>query len=193
MRARLALSISGEMYEHREVLLRNKPAHMLSASPKGTVPVLILENGKIIDESFDIMLWALGQNDPQNWLAHSFDSMAFLIDTITGNFKHHLDRYKYASRYTEGAGRESVDLSHREKASALLAGLEDRLAQTKNLMGQTLSLADMAIFPFIRQFSNVEKTWWDTLVFPYLHAWLERHINSELFLGIMEKRKPWQP
>ena len=191
MRARVALKISGVQYEHREVLLRDKPTEMLALSPKATVPVFKYQDGSVIDESFEIMLWALGQNDPQDWLAPDLAHMLPLIETITGDFKHHLDRYKYASRYS-GTGRESVDLSHREKACAILQDYENILASAPYLMGDAASLADYAIFPFIRQFAAVERDWWAKPQFLHMISWLEGFLASEIFADIMHKHPIWK-
>ncbi len=187
----MGLYISGAAYEHREVLLRDKPAQMLTLSPKATVPVLALDGGRVIDESFDIMLWALKQNDPQNWLAPGLDNMLPLITSITGDFKHHLDRYKYASRYG-ATDRQTVDHNHRAKACDILQSFEQKLEKTPYLMGDQPSLADYAIFPFIRQFSNVEREWWNTPQFSRLHAWLGAFLGSEIFTDIMTKHPIWQ-
>ena len=191
MRARMALKISGAQYEHREILLRDKPASMLALSAKGTVPVFKLDSGEVIDESFDLMLWALEQNDPDHWLAPGIEHMQPLNETITGDFKHHLDRYKYASRYSDAANRFSVDLSHREEAVNILTDFEARLAGTAYLMGEKPTLADYATFPFIRQFSNVEPDWWNEPQFPYMHAWLSTLVDGELFQSIMQKHPLW--
>ncbi|PHR91201.1 MAG: glutathione S-transferase [Robiginitomaculum sp.] len=192
MRARMALRVSGVDYEHREILLRDKPHEMLDVSTKGTVPVLVLDDDRVLDESFDIMLWALGHNDPQGWLSPGLDTMLPMIDTITGDFKTHLDRYKYASRYNADTTRGSVDLSHREQACAVLEAYEQRLSKTSYLMGSAPSLADYAIFPFIRQFANVERDWWDTPRFPVLHAWLEGFLDTDIFKHVMQKHPVWQ-
>lgn len=192
MRARMALKISGVAFEHREVLLRDKPAEMLAASPKATVPVLILSNGKIIDESFDIMLWALARNDPKGWLTIGLKNMTPLIEAITGDFKHHLDRYKYASRYSKDESRGSVDYDHREQACDILKEFENILSTQKFLMCDAASLADFSIFPFIRQFSNVERDWWNAPQFPSLHAWLENFLVSDIFTSIMVKHPIWK-
>jgi glutathione S-transferase len=191
MRARMALAVANIDYEHREILLRDKPASMLAVSQKGTVPVLIADNDQIIDESIDVMLWALDQSDPENWLQPGLNTMRPLIDIITGDFKHHLDRYKYASRYESDAGRFSVNLEHRDQAVAILGNFEQILTDTPYLMGDKPSLADFATFPFVRQFANVEREWWNTPVFPKLHAWLENQLSSELFIKIMKKHELW--
>ncbi len=191
MRARMGLKIAGleagTDYEHREILLRDKPAEMLQASPKGSVPVFVRADGKVIDESFDIMLWALSQSDPENWLAPDMDEMLRLIKTIEGPFAQHLHRYKYASIHDKTLKRGDVDLSHRAPACEILQDYEDRLADRQYLMGAKPSLADYAIFPFIRQFAAVEKDWWDAPQFPYLHTWLQYFIGAEIFTAVMEK------
>ena len=189
MRARMALKVSELAYEHREIILRDKPHAMLAASPKGTVPVFVKPNGAVIDESLDLALFALSQNDPQNWLE---DYEPELIAQNDGPFKHHLDRYKYASRFDEAAKRGDVDLSHREKAEAILEGLENRLAVHAYLSGPRQSFTDIAIFPFIRQFSAVEPEWVKGR-FPALSEWLARHVESPLFKSVMTKYPLWQP
>ena len=147
MRARMALRVSGIEYEHREVLLRDKPQEMLALSPKATVPVLVLKDGTIIDESFDIMVWALTQKDPDGWLSPGLETMLPHIETITGDFKHHLDRYKYASRYAQNESRGSVDHDHRAQACDILKNFEQILTTQPYLMGEKPSLADFATFP----------------------------------------------
>ncbi len=192
MRARMGLRIAGVDYEHREVLLRDKPAEMLAASPKATVPTLVLADGMVIDESFDIMLWALNQHDPENWLAPDTIEMLGLIKTIDTSFTKHLNRYKYASRYNSDLKRGAVDHSHRNSACEILQNVEMRLAKSvffksAYLMGDAPSLADYATFPFIRQFAAVERDWWDAPQFPNLHKWLANFMSSEIFQDIMEK------
>lgn len=191
MRARMALKVSGAEYEHREILLRDKPKSMLQASSKATVPVLILDDGHVIDESFDVMLWALENDDPLGWMEPGLEAMKPVIEEISEDFKTHLDRYKYASRYNDDADRFSVDITHRDKAVEILQKFERRLSKSKYLMGETASLADYATFPFIRQFANVEREWWDKPQFPNLHLWLEGFLASEIFLDIMQKHALW--
>lgn len=184
MRARLALAISETRVELREVKLRAKPDAMLAASPKGTVPVLVLPDGAVIDESLDVMHWALGRNDPENWLRGDAPELIVIND---GPFKHHLDRYKYPDRY-------DVDpLEHRARATDLLAPLEARLSAHANLCGETRSLTDMALFPFIRQFAETDRDFFDRLPMPNLQAWLARHLASPLFERIMLRVEPWKP
>lgn len=192
MRARMALSVSGLEYEHREVLLRDKPASMLEASPKGTVPVFITQKGQVIDESLAVINHALGMNDPEKWQRDSTDFTAFLISTIDGDFKFHLDRYKYASRYDETAKRGGVDLKHREQAVACLQNWETVLESKPYLLDENISLADVATFPFIRQFAATEPDWWQTKPLPNVADWLKRCVKSPLFKSIMAKYSFWQ-
>ncbi|MGO1117074.1 glutathione S-transferase [Rhodovibrionaceae bacterium A322] len=189
MRARMALSVSGQSCELREIVLRNKPAHMLEISPKGTVPVLQQPDGRVIEESLDVMLWALDRHDPEGWLTPEFGSLAdmrALIQACEDDFKCHLDRYKYATRY-EGADPEA----ERAKAAAYLKTLDQRLAGQAYLFGNRKSLADIAIAPFVRQFANTDRSWFDAQDWPHLLAWLEAFLDSGLFASIMAKHKPW--
>ena len=190
MRGRMGLFIAGIEYEHREVLLRDKPDAMLEASPKGTVPVFVKDDGEVIDESLDLLRWALSQNDPENWL--EFGERDELIVWCDGDFKHNLDRYKYASRY-EDVPRGAVNLDHRAKACEFLAALEVELSQHKYLRRDTPALADIAIFPFIRQFAAVERDWWAGHDYPKVGAWLAALIESDLFKAIMVKHDVWTP
>ncbi|MCA8868643.1 MAG: glutathione S-transferase [Rhodobacteraceae bacterium] len=189
MRARLAIAASGVGCELREVVLRDKPPDLLAASFKATVPVLV-NPPQIIEESLDIMLWALNRNDPFGWLAADAEMGADLwrlIEEADGGFKTSLDRYKYASRY-DGA----VPQAERDKAAEFLAGLDQRLANNRYLTGETESLADMAILPFVRQFSLVDKDWFDARPWPCLHIWLARFLQSELFASVMRKYPKWR-
>lgn len=192
MRARMALQLSGLEYEHREVLLRNKPEAMLAASPKGTVPVFITTNGHVIDESLAIIQFALRRNDPEDWLKNLPSSQPF-IDIIDGDFKYHLDRYKYASRYDENAKRGDVDLEHRQSAVTCLEVWENALTQKPYLLGQSPSIADIATFPFIRQFAATESDWWSDGPLPNTKKWLSKWLESELFKLIMVKHPVWSP
>jgi glutathione S-transferase len=183
MRARMALLVSGMAVEIREVVLRDKPLAMLAVSPKGTVPVMVLADGAVIDESLDIMRYALGQNDPEDWLA---GDDAALIAVNDGPFKHHLDRYKYPERHG------SEPLSHRAAALDLLVPLEARLMRTAHLQGATRTLADVALFPFVRQFAAVEPDWFDAQPLPHLKQWLAAHSGSDLFERAMVRRPAWR-
>ncbi|MBC9033993.1 glutathione S-transferase [Sphingomonas sp. JC676] len=184
MRARMALAISETTCEIREIRLRDKPAEMLAASPKGTVPVLVLPDGRVIDESLDIMRWALARNDPEHWLAG--DDVA-PIAANDGPFKHHLDRYKYPDRHA------SDPLEHRAQGLALLADLDHRLTGQACLCGETRSLTDVAILPFVRQFAAVDRAWFAAQPLPALRRWLAEGLASPLFLGIMAPRPIWMP
>ena len=185
MRARLALYASGVAVELREVSLRAKPASMLAASPKGSVPVLVLPDGRVIDESWEIMQWALHQHDPEGWLGQDNSFIAAANPLIIENdttFKYHLDRYKYAERYPE------YPRSHyRSDAQVFLQQLENRLHMTRFLLGDAMSIADVAIFPFIRQFAAVDKNWFAQAPYPSLQCWLNIFLGSELFDEVMKK------
>lgn len=192
MRGRMGLKVSGLSYEHREIILRDKPQDMLDASPKGTVPVFIKEDGQVIEESIDLLNWALAQNDPLGWLICDLDVANTLITANDTDFKHHLDRYKYASRYSDEAKRGDIDMSHRLEAEKHIQNLETRLAKRPYLLGDKQSLADIAIFPFMRQFSNVEPDWWAAAPYPKTRDWLTRHVESDLFKSIMIKHPLWK-
>ena len=179
MRARLALASAGITVELREILLRDKPAALLAASPKGTVPVLVLP-GRVIDESYDIMLWALNVADPEGWLNGRDDAF---IETLDGPFKAALDRYKY--------GKDDVE-SARAEAAGILAGLNDTLDAQPYLSGAQLGLADMASLTFIRQFANVDRAWFDAQPWLALRIWLENFLASPRFAAIMRKYPAWQ-
>ena len=191
MRGRMGLHVSGLKYEHREVVLRDKPDHMLEVSPKGTVPVYIKADGAVIEESLELLKWALAQNDPRGWLECDKDKANELIAAIDGPFKHHLDRYKYASRYSDSAKRGDVDLSHRAEAEKHIQTLEDQLAEGDFLLGDKQSIADIAIFPFIRQFANTDLNWWNENPYSKTRNWLVRHVESDLFKSIMTKYPQW--
>lgn len=182
MRARLALAVSGTCYEHREVRLSDKPAAMLSASSKGTVPVLQTADGTVIDESLDIMRWALEARDPEGWLTR--DDPALIADN-DDTFKHHLDRYKYPDRHGS-----DPDL-HRHIGLRFLRDLDARLAVAGQLCGPARGLTDAAIMPFVRQFAGVDRDWFDDQPLPSLKAWLADHLTSDLFDRIMQRAAPW--
>ncbi len=190
MRARMGLYVSGIVCQLREVVLRDKPAHMLEISPKGTVPVLQTPEGTVIEESLEIMLWALEQNDPEGWLAPEQESREEVLALIQRNdheFKGHLDRYKYPNRY------EGTDpVQHRNQADAFLHELERRLTAWPYLFGLKPSLADIAIAPFIRQFAHVDKDWFDQSPYTALQKWLALFLSSSPFINIMAKHAPWQ-
>ena len=183
MRARLAVAVSGIACHLREVKLSAKPEAMLAASPKGTVPVLVMPDGKIVDQSLNIMHWALGQGDPETWLRR--DDPA-LIARNDGPFKQDLDRYKYPERH------ESDPLAHRALGLAFLRDLDARVAKQGQLCGAARGLADMAIMPFVRQFSAVDAVWFQAQSLPHLKVWLTGHLTSPLFETSMMRFAPWQ-
>ena len=180
IRARMALIYADICVEIQEVQLNNKPEHLLLISPKATVPVLQLTNGKVIAESLDIMRWALGNHDPEKWLRFGNDAEA-LIKRNDGDFKYYLDRYKYADRYPDF----SQDY-YRQQAEVFLAELEARLVNSKYLCGHSLSIADVAIFPFIRQYAGVDRDGFERSVFQALTKWLDTLLSLELFRVAMK-------
>jgi len=191
MRARLAVASSRQECKLREIVLRDKAEEFLQTSPSATVPTLKIPEGDVIDESLDIMIWALSRHDPEGWLAPdtgSLENMLELIEAADGDFKSALDRYKYATRY-EGAD----GLAERAKAVVFLQGLDNRLQNSPHLFGDKTTLADMAIAPFVRQFANVDSDWFDAQNWPHLLRWLEGFLISDRFSAIMDKYPRWQP
>lgn len=182
MRARMAIAVSGIKVELREVVLRDKPPELLNASPKATVPVLI-RLGLVLDESLEIMRWALGLNDPERWLQYIDEE---LIAANDGPFKHALDRYKYPHRYELEDG-----YTHRVAAMPQLICLNASLSHNVFLGGDTISFTDIALFPFIRQFANTDKIWFATQPIPEVHRWLGYLDRSELFASIMLRYPQW--
>jgi glutathione S-transferase len=185
MRARLAIASSGQAVEVREILLKDKPAAFLAASPKGTVPVLV-DGETVIEESRDVMLWALGRNDPEGWLDMSADGFG-LIDTCDGPFKQALDHTKYVVRFPD-----RDETTERAKALVFLNSLNDRLQQSPFLMGPQRTLADMAILPFVRQFANTDRAWFDAQDLAAVAKWLEDFLASDRLHEVMTKYPPWQ-
>ncbi|MBK8816212.1 MAG: glutathione S-transferase [Methylococcaceae bacterium] len=181
IRARLAITYAGIPVEIREVQLKQKPEHLLVISPKGTVPVLQLPDGKVIEESLDIMRWALAQNDPEYWLETGEDAEK-LIQWNDGEFKYYLDRYKYADRYPEFPPED-----YQNQAAMFLAELEAKLARYPYLGSKHRSLVDAAIFPFIRQFSAVDHGRLISTDYPRLNGWLNEWLSSQLFTAVMLK------
>lgn len=188
MRARMALWCAEIAVELREISLRDKPPEMLAISPKGTVPVLHCVDGQVIEQSLDIMRWALQQYDPQGWLRWEEDSEAFarqesLILCNDTTFKYWLDRYKYAERYPE-----FDQAYYRQQAlSCQLEGLEQRLSQSAFLGGEMADLSDVALFPFVRQFAAVDAGWFEASPYPATRQWLRGWVESDLFKKIMAK------
>ncbi|MDH6593604.1 glutathione S-transferase [Variovorax sp. TBS-050B] len=190
MRARLALLASGQRCELREVVLKNKPAEMLAASPEGTVPVLVLADGSVLAQSLEIMRWALGRSDPLRWLAPeagTLDEMLALVTACDDGFKPELDRYKYPERFDGAAPAEA-----RARGAQFLLRLEQRLAATPQLFGTEAALADAAVMPFVRQFAMVEPGWFAQQPWPQLRAWLAGWTASALFERAMHKHAPWR-
>lgn len=197
MRARLALVASRVNCEIREVALRFKPPELLAASIKATVPVLVLPGGAVIEQSLEIMRWALAQSDPQDWLklqTGSLEAMLALISENDEDFKRHLDRYKYPSHYRleHADADQAFAQAHRAKASTWLLGLDSRVGRFGWLFGASPSLADMAIGPFIRQFARTDTEWFEAQPWPCLTTWLARWESVDGFEPMMKKYPPWQ-
>ncbi len=189
MRGRLALRLADVVVELREVDLKNRPQALYDISPKGTVPVLQLTDGTVLEESLDLMKWALcGGAGEVHACGRRTDEMDALVERCDREFKHNLDRYKYSTRY-EDADPEV----HRSAASEFLNELEQRLATSTYLFGDELSFADLAILPFVRQFAFADRKWFDAQPWPHLIAWLDDFHHGELFQSIMDKYQPWQP
>ncbi|MBO0332281.1 glutathione S-transferase [Sneathiella sp. CAU 1612] len=189
MRARMAIAYSGVTVELRDILLKDKPKDMVAASPKATVPVLSLPDGSVLEESLDIMLWALTQNDPNRWLPEDTakrDQIFPLIEENDGPFKTSLDRYKYHVCFPEKP-REA----YRQEGEEFFEKLERNLSEHRYLVGDNITLADTAIFPFIRQFANSDTKWFDASPYPRLRHWLDDFLSSERFAYIMKKRPIW--
>ena len=194
MRARLALAVSTLNYELREVDLKNKPPQLLAASPKGTVPVLVLASGQVIDESLDIMRWALEQHDPEKWLKSGpIDNMLALIESNDGPFKKALDRYKYPNRYPQesNGGTVAFELVHRGVGARWLETLDATLSKGWLFCDQA-SLADMACLPFVRQFAHTDAAWFAAQPWPRLQTWLAQFEASALFASVMGKHPLWR-
>ena len=188
MRARMAIWLSGVPVQLREVELKAKPSALIVASAKGTVPVLQLPNGRVIDESREIMVWALSHSEAKVWLGSTAQqaTTAALIDLNDGPFKGHLDRYKYPTRFPGQAVAAA-----RSEGEALLQTLEQALDRQAFLVASERSMADIAIFPFVRQFALVDPAWFMASPYPKLRDWLNLWISSELFAAAMQKYPPW--
>lgn len=188
MRARLGILFAELQVELREITLKNKPPQMLAISPKGTVPVLQLLDGTVIEESREIMIWALAQQDPQGLLHDAaLHDANVLIDKNDNEFKHWLDRYKYADRHLEMSQTE-----YRQKGEVFLQLLEELLTKNSYLLGKGITLADIGIMPFVRQFAHVNRDVFYNLPYPNLQRWLQDWLQHPLFLQAMTKFQPWQ-
>lgn len=179
IRARMALAYAGILTDQREVNLKNKPLELIKASPKATVPVLILDNGRVIDQSIDIMRWALEQSDPDGWVRPDCEELVYLNDM---RFKPILDNYKYPQN-----SDKKEPIYYRDKAKIYLNQLNSLLMLNRYLLADHITLADVAIFPFIRQFFIVDQLWFKQSGYNYLNIWLDALLNSELFLLVMKK------
>lgn len=190
MRARMALYKANIKCEHREVVLKEKPDSMLMLSDKGTVPVLITPDNKVIEQSNDVMHWALQQNDPDNWLEEDESKSQYLIDYNDNEFKHFLDRYKYHVGYPEYPQEY-----YRENAESFLKIIEKHLEENNSvaLLGNRITLADISIFPFIRQFAKVDLDWFLTCPYQAVVLWLNKLEESDLFKNCMKKYVQWFP
>ena len=188
MRARMAIAVSGQQVEFREVILRDKPPSMIELSPKGTVPVLFLSSGQVIDESLDVIDWALNLNDPDKWLrSNKSDKSLKLIHKNDNEFKYHLDRYKYASRY------EADSLEHQEECKNILENLESKIEPSPWIFGKKVSLLDISILPFIRQCKIADPQWFFEQNFKKVIALLDFFEASDLFMHAMKKFELWDP
>ena len=188
MRARMAIHTSGQKCELREVLLRDKPPSMLEYSAKGTVPVLILQDGKIIDESLDVIDWALNLNDPDNWQrSKDTEKTKELIKINDGEFKYHLDRYKYSKRYDN----EDPEF-HRKKCLKFIESINNELNNSEYIFDDNISYADIVLLPFIRQYRIADIEWFDSLPYNNLKKWLSSFLDSYLLNSIMKKYDLWK-
>lgn len=188
IRARMTLQYASLKVELREVFLGEKPPAMLEASSKGTVPILVLPDGRVLDESAEVMRWALGQHDPDRWWREDFAAEAeFLFKQNDRNFKTHLDQYKYWERFPE-----QPQAHYRAEAEEFLQQLELRLLQHQYLVDDEMTISDVAIFPFVRQFAFVDKLWFDQSPYPQLQLWLQSFLVSPLFTATMTKYPMWR-
>ena len=188
MRVRLGILFAELQVELREITLKNKPPQMLAISPKGTVPVLQLSDGRVIEESREIIEWALKQQDPQGLLdAKVLQQANALIDKNDNEFKHWLDHYKYADRHPE-----MTETEYRQRGEGFLQILEALLTKNGYLLGDKITIADIGIMPFVRQFAHVDRDIFYSLPYPNLQRWLQHWLEHPLFLQAMNKYQPWQ-
>ena len=185
MRARMGLAYSGLSYEHREISLKDRPQSLYDISSKGTVPVLQLENGHVIDESIDIIKWALAQNDPKDWYQYQKEDQDRLVEMNDNEFKKRLDKYKYHVRFPDNALED-----YRNDIAKNLELYDERLLSSRYMVGEKIQLADIALMPFIRQCAHVDLFWFNEN-FENLSKWLTSFKESKLFISIMTKHKIW--
>ena len=188
IRARLALQSAGQTVELREIELKAKPAEFLMASPKATVPVLVTADG-VLGQSLEIMLWALQRNDPLGWLpdAAQMEQTLATISENDGDFKHHLDRYKYPHRYQLDTG-----LANRDAGAAFLRQLNSQLLENAYLAGKSWGLLDAAVAPFVRQYAHTDADWFAAQDWQALQRWLQAFEASDAFNAVMKKFAPWK-
>jgi glutathione S-transferase len=202
MRARLAIYKSKQTVELRDVVLKHKPPEMIAASSKATVPILVLATAQVIDESLEVMLWALGESDPDNLLRieNSKQSVSLnetkpsietkdilkLIDLFDSEFIPCLDAYKCAKRYHESNLKEC-----RHACEVYIQKLEHRLSLHKYLIDDNESMADIALLPFIRKFAKVERQWYRQSSYPNIRHWLNQYLQSALFNKVMAQHPLW--
>ncbi len=186
----MMIHFSKQKVELRDILLKDKPTEMITASPKATVPVLVLTDGTVLEESRDIMLWATQQNDPENLhpdIPAQQSEITEILDENDGAFKSALDRYKYHVRFPEKSREE-----YRSEGEHFLQKLEGRLTKHRHLITDEATMADIGIFPFIRQFANSDRNWFDNAPYPKLQNWLDQWVHSDSFVHIMKKRPIWE-
>jgi len=183
----MALAYSNITVELKEISLRNRPLELLAISPKGTVPVLCINNSTFIDESLDIMKWALNHNDPESWISHNKKIQLEMIDVYDTEFKYWLDRYKYHDRYPENNKNY-----YRNQCDVYLKKLNIVLKNKQYLLSDNVKLVDVAIFPFIRQFANVDEKWFNNH-YQNIYSWFNILIKSKLFSSVMHKYPEYKP
>lgn len=190
MRAHMGLKNAGLKIQLREVDLKEMPEEALAISAKATVPLLVMPDTSVIDESWDILKWSLEQNDPDNWLGENKQFLLeaeMLVETNDFSFKDELDHYKYADRFPENSEQH-----YRAACEEFIEELEDMLCENTYLLADQITIADIAVFPFIRQFSLVDITWFEQSPYPMVRQWLEQLIAGELFQNIFQKHSNWQ-
>ena len=188
IRARMAINYADVSVELREVLLSQKPQSMLTASPKATVPILQLPDGRVIDESIDVMHWALDHSDADHWRVEALENeTSALIEQNDFEFKSDLDQYKYSDRFPEHSHEH-----YRSEGEKFLSVLEKRLEKQQYLLADELKFVDVAIFPFVRQFAFVDKPWFDLSSYRGVQRWLSEFLESQNFASVMVKTGVWK-